>query len=91
MANIRDEGRHADNGSFMNSEIRIYLDKSDQQLTYFLEKKLRETYREFAENMMTDCEMPRRLGNVPIRFEKPIFGTFDDEFTTYIAPGVVMT
>jgi hypothetical protein len=66
LTNIRDDGRNAASGSFMNSEIQIYMDKSDQQLTFFLEKKLRQTYLEFAQNLMSDCEFPIKLGNVPI-------------------------
>lgn len=91
IMNLRDEGRNADEGSFASSEIKIYMDKSDQQLTFFLEKKLRQTYLEFAEQMMGDCGFPIKLGNVPIDFETPIYGSFDGEYTDYMAPGVVMT
>lgn len=91
IMNIRDDGRNADQGSFTSSEIKIYMDKSDQQLTFFLEKKLRQTYLEFAEQMMADCKLPIKLGNVPIDFATPIYGSFDGEYTDYMAPGVVMT
>lgn len=91
LTNIRDDGRSAAEGSFLNSEIQIFMDKSDQQLTFFLEKKLRETYREFAENLMADCEFPIKLGNIPIDFMEPIYGSFDGVYTDYMAPGVVMT
>lgn len=83
--------READPGSFHTSEIKVYLDKSDQQVTFFLEKRLLETYKEFAEGVMTDCNLPKQLANIPITFEKPVYGTFDDEFTDFMAPGVVMT
>lgn len=88
---IRDEGRNTDEGSFSSGEIKIYMDKSDQQLTFFLEKKLRQTYLEFAESMMSDCGLPVKLGNIPIDFATPIYGSFDGEYTDYMAPGVVMT
>ena len=91
LANIRDDGEGAPDGSFLNSEIQIYMDKSDQQLTFFLEKKLRQTYLEFAENLMADCELPIKLGNVPIDFLQPIYGSHDGVYTDYMAPGVVMT
>ena len=91
LTSIRDEGRNAEKGSFLNSEIQIYMDKSDQQLTFFLEKKLRQTYLEFAQNLMSDCEFPIKLGNVPIDFMTPIYGSFDGVYTDYMAPGVVMT
>lgn len=91
LMNIRDDGRNSIPGSFESSEIQIYMDKSDQQLTFFLEKKLRQTYLEFAQDLMRDCEFPIKLGNVPMDFEKPIYGSYDGLYTDYMAPGIVMT
>jgi ABC-2 family transporter protein len=91
ISNLRDDGRNADEGSFKNSEIQIFMDKSDQQLTFFLEKKIRQTYLEFSQNLMSDCEFPIKLGNIPIDFATPIYGSFDGVYTDYMAPGVVMT
>lgn len=61
----RDEGEHTDDGSFENSEIKVYLDKSNYQLTFFLEKKLFQTYQKFAEDLMTNCRLPMKLANIP--------------------------
>lgn len=91
MEMIRDEGRFAEEGDFYNAEIQIYMDKSDQQLTFFMEKKLRQTYQEFAEKLMKDCEFPVKLGNIPINFDAPVYGSYDGIYTDYMAPGVVMT
>lgn len=91
LTEIRDDGRNAAEGSFVNSEIQIFMDKSDQQLTFFLEKKLRQTYLEFAQGLMGDCGFPLKLGNIPIDFLNPIYGSFDGVYTDYMAPGVVMT
>uniref|UniRef100_A0A182U3I1 Uncharacterized protein n=1 Tax=Anopheles melas TaxID=34690 RepID=A0A182U3I1_9DIPT len=91
LQDVRDNVRDADDGSFHTSEIKVYLDKSDQQITFFIEKKLLQTYREFAESLMTDCRLPKQLANIPITFETPVYGTFDEEFTDFMAPGVVMT
>uniref|UniRef100_A0A182QE61 Uncharacterized protein n=1 Tax=Anopheles farauti TaxID=69004 RepID=A0A182QE61_9DIPT len=91
LQDVRDNVRDADDGSFHTSEIKVYLDKSDQQITFFIEKKLLQTYREFAESLMSDCRLPKQLANIPITFETPIYGTFDEEFTDFMAPGVVMT
>jgi hypothetical protein len=91
MSAIRDDGRFAEEATFFSAEIQVYMDKSDQQLTFFLEKKLRQTYQEFTEKLMGDCNYPVKLGNIPINFEMPIYGSFDGIYTDYIAPGVVMT
>lgn len=45
----------------------------------------------FSEKLMTDCQLPMRLGNLPMRFYDPIFGTFESEYKEFIAPGIVMT
>lgn len=91
LQDVRDNVRDAEPGSFLSSEIKVYLDKSDQQVTFYLEKKLLETYRQFAENLMTECNLPKQLANIPMSFEDPVYGTFNDEFTAFMAPGVVMT
>lgn len=91
LVDIRDEGRRAKQGSFDGREVKIRLDNSNQQISYFLERRLREVYRDFAEDMMTDCEYPAKLSNIPVRFETPVFGSFDVEYKQYAAPGVVMT
>lgn len=91
LMNIRDDGRNAANGSFTNGEIQIYMDKSDQQLTFYLEKKLRQTYLEFSQGIMADCDLPLKLGNIPMDFTDPIYGSYDGVYTDYMAPGVVMT
>lgn len=56
-----------------------------------MERKLRELYGDFAKGLMTACELPQKLGSIPVRFENPIYGSFDAEFKQYAAPGVVMT
>lgn len=91
MEHIRDEGRFANNGSIDNAEIRVRLDMSNQQVAYFVERRLREIYGEFARNLMVDCELPEALGNIPIKFETPVFGNFDIPYREYAAPGIIMT
>ena len=75
----------------MTREINVRLDMSNQQVAYFLERKLRETYSDFAQQLMEDCALPKQLATIPVRFEEPIYSTFDAEFREYAAPGVIMT
>lgn len=91
MAQISMEGRDANDGSFENSEIQIRLDMSDQTIGYFMERRLLETYLNFAKSLMSDCHYPENLAQIPIKFEEPIFGHKDEEYTTFVAPGVIMT
>lgn len=91
MQDVGQEGGYAEDSSFDNAEIKIYMDNSDQQLTFFLEKKLRQTYGEFMRSLMQDCNYPVKSGNIPVDFLDPIYGSFDGVYTDYMAPGVVMT
>ncbi|XP_058467891.1 ABC transporter G family member 20 [Malaya genurostris] len=91
LQDVRDNVREANPDSFLSSEIKVYLDKSDQQVTFYLEKKILETYKQFAETLMSECNLPKQLANIPMSFEEPIYGTFNDEYTAFMAPGVVMT
>lgn len=86
-----DNNREAFNGSFENREIQVRLDMSNQQVAYFLERKLREAYGMFAQNLMIDCELPKELAKIPINFKKPVYSSFEADFQEYAAPGVIMT
>ncbi|XP_055325391.1 ABC transporter G family member 23 [Sitodiplosis mosellana] len=91
IKDILDNNRDARNGSFESREIQVRLDMSNQQVAFFLERKLRETYGEFAQKLMIDCELPRALATIPINFKKPVYSSFDADFQEYAAPGVIMT
>lgn len=77
--------------SFDYREIQVRLDMSNQQVAFFLERKLREAYGAFAQNLMTACGLPRALASIPINFKKPVYSSFDADFQEYAAPGVIMT
>jgi hypothetical protein len=91
LVDIRDNLYNANPGSFDSGDISVYLDNSDQQITFFLERKLRELYQTFAQSVMEDCNYPKQLGTIPIQFMTPVYGHMDAEFQEYMAPGVVMT
>lgn len=73
-----------------NSQIKIHLDKTNQQLTQFLQGKIFEVYKKFAETMMLACHLPRNLNNLPIAFLKPIYGSYDSDFKQSMAPVMIM-
>lgn len=73
-----------------NSKIQIYMDQTNQQLTFFLQRKLYDVYKSYAENMLVDCELPRKLDNLPIDFLQPIYGTYEADFKQTMAPAMIM-
>lgn len=88
---ILTDGTNAEDDVFDQREILVRLDKSDQQITYFIERRLREAFQNFTQKLMTDCELPKGLANVPVNFKDTFYGTFNDEYTDFVAPGVIMT
>lgn len=91
IKDILNNNREALDGSYETREIQVRLDMSNQQVAFFLERKLREAYGSFAQNLMVDCELPKALASIPINFKKPVYSSFEADFQEYAAPGVIMT
>lgn len=88
---ILGDGRVASDETFDQRELTVRMDKSDQQITYFLERRLLDTFHDFAEQLMVDCKFPKNLVNVPVNFVGTFHGTLNDEYTDFVAPGIIMT
>ena len=69
--------------------IEVFLDKSDLQITSLIERKLFETYANFSEHLMTDCNKSKKAGGSPLVF-KAAFGNFNFDFKTTIVPGFLI-
>lgn len=87
---VQTNGRFSDDGSADNSKIQIYMDQSDLQLTFFLQSKFYQIYKNFTQHMMNDCKLPIKLGNIPVSFETPIYGSYDTDFKHSMAPPMIM-
>lgn len=90
LAEVQDSPTPVDLVTRSNSKIKIYMDQTNQQLTFFLQRKLYDAYREYSENMLTDCGLPKKLDNFPIEFLTPIYGTYEADFKQTMAPAMVM-
>ncbi|XP_048506039.1 ABC transporter G family member 23 isoform X2 [Athalia rosae] len=84
-------GRDAEEESLDQSEIRVWLDMSNQQIGLMLARSLQYTYRDFAKNLLELCEQNTKLADVPIQFKDPIYGSNEPSFTDFVAPGVILT
>lgn len=87
---VQTSGRFTDDGSATNSKIDIRMDQSDLQLTFFLQARFYMLYKRFTEHLMSDCHLPLKLGTVPVTFEPPIYGNFDNDFKQSMAPPMIM-
>lgn len=91
MEELNKSGDSITDGTFDNSRIQIFMDRTDRLITLFLDKNLQKTYQEYSEKLMSDCQLPIKSGNIPINFMEPIFGTFDDAAQDSMAPCTIMT
>uniref|UniRef100_A0A1B0G096 Uncharacterized protein n=1 Tax=Glossina morsitans morsitans TaxID=37546 RepID=A0A1B0G096_GLOMM len=76
-------GRNADDEDIANAEIAVRLDMTEQ--------KLREAFGNYLKTIINECNLPASVGNLPINFQKPIYGSEKTEFQQFVAPGVIMT
>lgn len=84
-------GRDSDEETLDQSEIRVWLDMSNQQIGLMLNRDLQFTYREFAQQVLANCDQNPKLADIPIQFKEPIYGSSDPSFTDFVAPGVILT
>lgn len=87
---VQIDGRFTDDGSADNSRIEIRMDQSDLQLTYFTQARIYQTFGKFIQNLMVDCELPVKIGSIPISFETPIYGSYEADFKHSMAPPMIM-
>ncbi|XP_077286467.1 ABC-type transporter snustorr isoform X2 [Arctopsyche grandis] len=84
-------GRDSDDETLDQSEVRVWLDMSNQQIGLMLNRDLQFSYRDFAKDLFTACKENPKLGDIPIQFKEPIYGKVNPSFTDFVAPGVILT
>lgn len=87
---IQDNGRASDDGSAEASRINFYMDQSDIQITLFLQARIYQIYKRFSRNLLSDCQLPEKIGDIPMEFEAPIYGSFTTDFKHSMAPPMIM-
>ncbi|XP_043268137.1 ABC transporter G family member 23-like isoform X2 [Venturia canescens] len=76
---------------FAAAEIEVSLDMGNRQIGLFVEERLAENFVNVFENIVQECNLPKKLANLPIRFEEPIFGTKHQKYSSSMGPGFLMT
>ncbi|XP_033209708.1 ABC transporter G family member 23 isoform X2 [Belonocnema kinseyi] len=89
--NRRDNGRDIEEYDITASEIQMQLDMGDRQIGLFLQKKLYERYFEVSRDVISQCDINTKFVDTPLRFEKPVFGTLDETYTSFVAPTFILT
>ncbi|KAK2575824.1 hypothetical protein KPH14_007202 [Odynerus spinipes] len=86
-----DDMRYAEDEDIVMGEIQIWLDMSNRQVGFFLRQELYKSYFNSFKKILKECHVSPKIANIPIRFEEPIFGSKDEEYTTFSAPTFIMT
>lgn len=90
LNNVHANPEDVDPQSRKNSVINIYLDQTNQQITYYLQRRLYDVYKEYSQNVLSDCNLPTKLDSIPIQFLKPIYGSYDTDFKHTMVPAFIM-
>ncbi|XP_034097636.2 ABC transporter G family member 23 [Drosophila nasuta] len=91
VSELIEDGIHASDGSVDNAELTVHIDMTDQQVAYFMQRKLRDKFSSFMNKVVEECNVSAALVRLPVQFQDPIYGSTEIEFQQYCAPGVVMT
>lgn len=73
-----------------SAAIDIHMDQTDLQITSFLQYRLYKAYESFNKKMLRRLDINENLENVPMKFEKPIYGSFMSDFKNTMAPATIM-
>ncbi|KAK9541195.1 hypothetical protein VZT92_001258 [Zoarces viviparus] len=68
--------------------VHVWLDLTNRQIALMLQKNLHEAFQTFVENKLGSLSY---LVALPIKFEEPIYGSLNTDFTTFVTPGAVLS
>lgn len=51
------------------SEIRLWLKMSNQQINIVLKRELQLTYKAFEQDLNSDCDRDTEVGDIPIQYK----------------------
>ncbi|KAF5274031.1 hypothetical protein FQA39_LY01146 [Lamprigera yunnana] len=84
-------GKDSDEETLDQSEIRVWLDMSNQQIGVILQRDLQLSYQDFARALLKSCNQNPKIAEIPISFKEPLYGSTEPSFTDFVAPGVILT
>jgi len=85
------ELRPPSNLTLATSDMHAYLDMTNQQIGYTIQLRLGQAYQQFAQDLLSVCDVPAKLAALPITFEEPVYGSNEPTFTEFMAPGVILS
>uniref|UniRef100_A0A3Q2DQ96 ABC transporter G family member 20-like n=1 Tax=Cyprinodon variegatus TaxID=28743 RepID=A0A3Q2DQ96_CYPVA len=68
--------------------VHVWLDLTNRQIGLMLQKQLHQAFQTFIDYKLGSAAY---LAALPIKFEEPIYGSLNTDFTTYVTPGAVLS
>ncbi|XP_041866452.1 ABC transporter G family member 20 isoform X2 [Melanotaenia boesemani] len=68
--------------------VHVWLDHTNRQIALMLQKKLHDAFQAFVDNKLGSMSY---MAALPIKFEEPIYGSQNTDFTTFVTPGAVLS
>ncbi|KAM3863335.1 ABC transporter G family member 23 [Diretmus argenteus] len=68
--------------------VHVWLDLTNRQIAIMLQKKLHDAFQAFVDSKLGKMSY---LVALPIKFEEPIYGSQNTDFTTFVTPGAVLS
>ncbi|XP_060530041.1 ABC transporter G family member 20 [Cylas formicarius] len=86
-----DNGRDVPEWDLANSVIDVYADKSNENIATYLTRDLIFGFHGYFSSFLSTCDIDPKIAGLPLRWERPIYGVGEPDFTDFAAPGVVLT
>uniref|UniRef100_A0A3B3CUJ4 ABC transporter domain-containing protein n=1 Tax=Oryzias melastigma TaxID=30732 RepID=A0A3B3CUJ4_ORYME len=80
--------RHVSKEVIDGGSVHVWLDLTNRQIALMLQKKIHDAFQAFVDNKMGSMSY---LVALPIKFEDPIYGSQNTDFTTFVTPGAVLS
>ncbi|XP_073975814.1 ABC transporter G family member 23-like [Rhodnius prolixus] len=71
------------------SELKIWMDMSNQYIGNLLRRDMYFGYLSFLENVYKTCNWPPEAATVPIMYHEAVYGTNNPSFTNFAVPAVI--
>ncbi|KAH7975379.1 hypothetical protein HPB52_000640 [Rhipicephalus sanguineus] len=84
-------GVNADNRTIEDSSINVYLDMTNQQIGYTLQKTIFEAFSSFSADILKRMNKNPALAQLPVVIKAPIYGVDKPSFTEFMAPGIIIS
>lgn len=82
------ENEEIEDAELAAREIQIHMDQSNRQISFFLYRKMFNSYIAFNKKLMKDCNVSEKFMASPVHFAEPIYGV-ESDFKASMGPPMI--